>query len=218
MTTKPAHAPATARALLFPSEDPEAALRRLLRVAGVAVSAVSVLGAMPVTNTATIESEAAHAAATLLELDLVGLLIGAWRTEGSLVAAARATVATPGSEERVQLKTQRITWTRRPWIDVIVDGVHLHPINLELRLDFDVTEMEAEVRGGRLVDLKSGYCKVQATLGIEGHELPTRSGSLDLPVVVPVGSGVPLLSKAEVAQARAAARARDDQADPDQRS
>jgi hypothetical protein len=138
--------------------------------------------------------EATTAAAGLVDFSLTDLLVAGWRTHEELIAAARRTVAAPASTELVDLAEHRVTSTDRPYVNVFLDGDCVATIHLELSVTFDVSAMLAGVRRGRLVELHSGRCDVTATLSVEGDDVATRRGHLELPGVITLGDGIPLLT------------------------
>jgi hypothetical protein len=129
----------------------------------------------------------------LLNLDLVDVLMMAWRKHAALVAAARRTTAAPGSSEVVDLATHHITVTQRPYIDLLCDEMRVGRVQIELQLDFTVAGLVAVVRAGLLVAVQTGHCTIAATLLIEGEQVATRSAHLDLPLAVRLGAGIALL-------------------------
>jgi hypothetical protein len=66
----------------------------------------------------------------------------------------------------------------------------------ELCVEFVVRGLVATVRQGHLVAFRSGSCEVTATLAAEGRRLVTRQAQLQLPRVIRLGDGVPLLRDA----------------------
>ena len=138
----------------------------------------------------------------LLNLDLVDVLMTAWRKHAALVAAARRTTAAPGSSEVVDLATHRITMTQRPYIDLLCDEVRVGRVQLELQLGFTVAGLVAVVQGGLLVAVQAGHCTIAAALLIENEQVATRSAHLDLPLAVRLGAGIPLLPGHEPAASR----------------
>lgn len=142
------------------------------------------------------------AAADLLNLDLVDVLMTAWRKHAAVVAAARRTTAVPGSSEVLDLATHHVTVTQRPYIDLLCDDVRVGRVQLELRLDFTVAGLVAVVRAGCLVAVQAGHCTIAATLLIENEQVATRSAHLDLPLAVRLGVGIPLLPDHEPAAPR----------------
>jgi hypothetical protein len=134
--------------------------------------------------------------ARLLDVDLIGVLVSAWRTHHDLTSAARRTLAVPGSTELVPLAEHQITSATHPYITVSVDGNHVATIQLDLSLLFDVKALLAGIRDGRLVALHSGHCDVTATLAIDQAEVISKHTRLELPGVIPLNRGIRLLGAA----------------------
>ena len=138
--------------------------------------------------------EAGAAVTGLLDVDLIGVLVSAWRTHQDLVSAARRTLAVPGSTELVALAEHQITSAMHPYVTVSVDGYRVATIQIDLSLLFDVKALVAGIRDGRLVALHSGHCDVTATLAIDQSDVISRQARLQLPGVIPLGHGIQLLS------------------------
>jgi len=132
----------------------------------------------------------------LLDLDLGGLIVGGWGKYADLTAAAKRTIATPDSTEVLEVATHRITSTHRPSVELLVDDVHVATVRFELGVAFVVKGLVATVHHGQLVAL-SGGCDVTATLAAEGRELVKREAHLELPLVLRLGDGIPLLHGVE---------------------
>jgi hypothetical protein len=126
-------------------------------------------------------------------LDLGDLVVGRWRKYADLTAVAKRTIAPPDSTEVVKLATHCINSTHRPFVELLVDDIHVVTVSFELCIEFVVRGLVATVRHGHLVALRSGSCDVTATLAAEGRQLVTRQAQLQLPVVIRIGDGVPLL-------------------------
>ncbi len=138
-------------------------------------------------------SEATTQAAGLLDIDLISLLVAGWRAHHDLAAAARHTLAAPGSTELVDLATHQITTSQQPSVTVLVDGHRVATLQLDLSVVFDVSALGAGISAGRLVALHSGRCDITATLAIQGTTVITRQAHLELPGVIPLGPGIRLL-------------------------
>jgi hypothetical protein len=169
-------------------------------VAGHPLVSAQVAGNLPalerlpqVTRDAAIR-EAGAAVAGLLDVSLIGLLVSAWRTHHDLTTAARRTLAVPGSTELVPLAEHEVTSTMHPYVTVFVDGYQVATIQLDLSLVFEVKALLAGIHDGRLVALHSGHCDVTATLAIDQTDVVSRQASFELPGVLPVNSGIRLLS------------------------
>ena len=171
---------------------PEAAGQPLLsaQVAG----DLSALDRLPqVTRDAAVR-EVRSAVTALLDVNLIGVLVSAWKTHHDLISAARRTLNVPGSTEVVPLADHQITSAVHPYVNVFVDGIQVATIHLDLSFLFDVKAVLAGIRDGHLVALRSGHCDVTATLAIEQTDVASKQISFQLPGVVPLNPGIRLLS------------------------
>jgi len=128
-----------------------------------------------------------------LDLDLGELVVAGWCQFADLTSAAKRTAAVPGSVEVVDLATHSITWTHNPQIDVLVNDARVATVHFELSIRFTVKGLVATVRYGRLVSFSSGGCKVTGTLAAESRQLAQREAQFQLPLLVRLGDGIPLL-------------------------
>jgi hypothetical protein len=128
-----------------------------------------------------------------LDLDLGEFVVDGWCQFADLTTAAKRTVSAPGSVEVVDLATHSITWTHNPQIDVLVNDARVATVHFGLSIRFKVTGLAATVRYGRLVDFSSGGCEVTGTLAAEGRQLAQREARFQLPLLVRLGDGIPLL-------------------------
>jgi len=179
--------------LTGPGKDfPEVAGQPLLsaRVAG----DLPALDRLPqITRDAAI-GEVRSAVTGLLDINVIGVLVSAWRTHHDLTSAARRTLVVPGSTELVPLADHQITSAVHPYVNVFVDGIQVATIHLDLSFLFDVKAVLAGIRDGHLVALRSGHCDVTATLAIEQTDVASKQISFQLPGVVPLNPGIRLLS------------------------
>jgi hypothetical protein len=186
--------PSTTLDLLFsPGEDAPGALARQILPAGAGGDLGRALENLPTVTRQAAIREATTAAAGLLDVDLIGLLVAGWREHHDLTAAARRTLAAPGSTELVDLATHQITTTQQPSVSIMVDGHRVATVQLDLSVVFDVSALVAGISAGRLVALHSGRCDITATLAIQGTDVLTRRAHLELPGVVPLSPGIRLL-------------------------
>jgi hypothetical protein len=184
----------TAAAVLFGDASPDAAAARLSGGKnGRGVTAK--LNIEPALQAAA-HREIAMAASGLLQIELVDLLVAGWRKYEDLLAAARRSLASPGATELVKLATHRVTANEHPYVDLLVDGAKLATVDLELLVVFDVSLLIAAVRSARIVALHSGRCDITASLAVDGAEVATGHHVVDLPLVVTLGDGIPLLATA----------------------
>jgi hypothetical protein len=143
-----------------------------------------------------VRAELARSVQGLLDLDLGDLLLTGWRKWTVLTAAARRTHDRPGTSEVVGLAEHTTTVHQRPTVDLLVREIRLATLHVDLAVEFTVHGLAATVRGGRLVALTGGSCTVTATLAVEEHTVAKRTGEIRLPLLVRVGSGIPLLRTA----------------------
>ncbi len=193
MTTAVPPVPPTALALLFgPAADSPDAIARRIASADPARLGRALEGLPKATREAAVR-EVAAAAGSLLDVNLIDILVAGWRKHQELTFAARRTLAVPGSTELVQLATHRVTETQLPYVSVLVDDHHVATLNLDLSVVFDVSALLAGISAGRLVALHSGHCDITAALALEGTDLVTRQIRLELPGVISLGRGIRLL-------------------------
>lgn len=140
-----------------------------------------------------VSNQIATAANGLLDVDLGDLVVAGWCQFADLTAAAKRTAAAPGSVEVVELATHSITWTHNPQIDVLVNDARVATVHFELSIRFKVKGLVATVRYGRLVGFSSGGCEVTGTLAAAGRQLAQREAQFQLPLLVRLGDGIPLL-------------------------
>ena len=174
--------------------------RGLPEVPGQSLLSAQVAGNLPaldrlpqITRDAAVR-EVRAAVTGLLDVNLIGVLVSAWRTHEDLTSAARRTLAVPGTTELVPLAEHQITSVMHPYVTVFVDGYQVTTIHLDLSLLFDVQAVLAGIRDGQLVALHSGHCDVTATLAIEKTEVASKQVRFTLPGVVPLNPGIRLLS------------------------
>jgi diguanylate cyclase (GGDEF)-like protein len=193
--------PHTALSLLFGDDAPGLAIHRLWDgETGAGVKSALVEVAPILQKAAKVEITAR--AVELLQFDLIGMLVTGWRKYEDLVAAALRTVASPGSTELVQVAQHRVTATVCPYVDILVGEADAATVHFELSVVFDVSLLATSISSGRIVALHSGNCDISATLLAEGTEVASGREHVDLPVVVSLGQGIPLLSAHAAEEAR----------------
>lgn len=100
-------------------------------------------------------SQIASLAHDLLDHDLGGLAVAGWRRHAALTEAADRTKASPGSSEVVGLATHRITSVHRPYIELLLNDVHIAKVRFGLQVEFLVRALVATVRDGHVAALGS---------------------------------------------------------------
>src|SRR6266545_4841280 len=176
--------PLTASAFLFYGEDTGHALARALDEHRVLGSLDTALGLVAQTTREAAGDQVATVAHGLLDLDLGDLVVAGWRKQGELAAAAERTAANPGSSEVVELASHRISSVHRPFVELLINDVHLASVNFELDIEFVVKALVVTVRNGHVVSLHTGACDVAATLAAEGLQLGSRRAHFELPLII----------------------------------
>ncbi len=192
MTTTVQAGPGTAANLLFgPGANAAEALAQQILSAPTGLD--QALERLPEATRHAAVREAAAAAAGLLDVDLDGLLLAGWRAHRDLTGAARRTLAVPGSTELVDLIRHQVSVAQEPSVAVLVDGRQVATIQLGLSVDFDISALVAGIKAGLLVAVHAGTCDLTATLAIQGTDVLTATSHFDLPGVIRVSPGIPLL-------------------------
>src|SRR5262245_32746169 len=89
--------------------------------------------------------EVTIATAALLDVELIDMLVAGWRAQPDLTAAARRTLALPGSAELVDVAAHQITTAQHPSVHVLVDSVRVTTLQLDLSVSFDVSAVLAAI-------------------------------------------------------------------------
>jgi hypothetical protein len=216
MTATATTQPRTAVRLLFgEDQDTGQAMAQTLSDNAVLRPLDTALGVLSQPLRRAVDHQVASAASGLLDLDLRDLMVAGWRKQGDLAAAARSTAAKPGTSAVVELASQRISSQHRPFVDLVVNDVHVATVNFQLDIEFLVRALVATVRDGHVDSLDVGSCEVAATLAAEGIRLGSRRARFDpllvvqLPLLLRLGGGAdPLPYGAKSPSARSRARRR----------
>jgi len=176
--------PLSASVFLFERQDTGQALAEALDDHGVLRSGAVVARLATRIARQAAEDQIGAVADGLLNLDLGDLVIAGWRKQERLAAAAQRTAANPGSAERIELATHRISSIHRPSVELLLNDTHLTEVNFELDVEFVIKALEVTVREGRVVSLHAGECDVSAVLAAEGIRLASRQRTYELPLVV----------------------------------
>ncbi|MFK0253660.1 hypothetical protein [Streptomyces sp. NPDC090445] len=140
-----------------------------------------------------VESELARVVNGFLELDVFSLLGHGWAKHSELRAAAHRTRLSPDVPELVALATHSITSAHHPSVELLVDGAPVSTVEVELTVVFHVRALVAAVEGGRLTEVHSGQCDIEAKLAVRQIPVAARQGRLALPLGRRLRSPVELL-------------------------
>jgi hypothetical protein len=207
-TTQPT-SPLSASVFLFgEGEEGVAAIAKALDDEGVVASLRSVLTKLSGPGLRAVGDQIATVTHDLLDIDLGDLLTAGWRRFDDLVDAARRTVTAPGSREVVDLVTHTISSSHHPRIELIVDDIKVATLGIDLDLAFTVKGAVATVHGGRMVALHTGDCYLVGTLSAQGRQLAAQERDVQLPLLLHLGDGIPLLTSTTAAPATAPGQVR----------
>jgi hypothetical protein len=205
MTTLVATQPQTTLALLFGATEDH--VEALVEALGEQHTLRSIAAVQHLSHACwqAAEGEIASVARGLLDLDLGDLVLAGWRKYADLIAAAKRTLADPDTPEVMELASHRVTSTHHPSVDLLLDDVRVASVRFELTVEFLLKGLVTTMRAGRLVAVSGGSCDVTATLAAEGSQLAKREAHLQLPLVIRLGDGIPLLHAGEATGAMALA-------------
>lgn len=196
MTPLQVDSPRTVLDLLFPpGGDHSVAVVPDLLPPGASKDLDRALQGIPATLRTAAVHETIGAAKGLLNADPISFLVSGWQKHREVIAAARRTVASPGSVELVDLATHEITATQHPAINLLVDNRQAATVELGVSVVFTISALIAGIRGGRLVAVHSGRCKVTGTLAVQDTEVISRQVAFELPGIIPLGRGIALLAE-----------------------
>lgn len=195
MNTTTPTAGVTARALLFGDTDLVSSLEKT----GVATTLSEELDGFARTTREEAIRQVGKVTSDLLDLDLTQLVLNAWSTHAELKAAGERTLRSPDSEELVDLVSHEVTFDDQPSIDLLVNGQQIDTVHLTLSLTVDIDALTAIVKGGRLIGVRVGRCRVDGRLSIEDKCVADRRAELQLPFSLRLGSGLSLATGREAA-------------------
>jgi len=118
------------------------------------------------------------ALASLLNIDEAKALLTGWNKHQEVKQAIAHTAATPGLEEVVSIYEHRIHSTYHPTVKVFVDQAEVHTFVFDLKVNFTIEGAAVTLKEGRVTNVRSGRCQVEATLECLGETL--RKWTLDL--------------------------------------
>lgn len=185
----------------------DATLGRRLTEAGTAQAVLDAIpGRLSGPAREALSAELTAAAGGLLEEDLGAILLSGLLGYRGLVAAARETAAEADTTSLVTLDHHLIQVTSEPRIEVLVDRRQAYELELTLSVRFTVRGLAATVRAGRLTHVRIGECAADVSLSWAEETLVRHRDVVDAPLVIRLGSGLPVPQATDEDQARGTAR------------
>jgi hypothetical protein len=114
------------------------------------------------------------ALASLFDMPIGNVLIGAWHDNRLVQEACNRTRAQPGTRQDVYLLTSEVTCTHHPQIDLDTAGCRMTLLTLELKLDLTINSLVVDVTGGHVVAVGPGTADVRASLRVGRTVLAER--------------------------------------------
>ena len=143
----------------------------------------------------------------VLDDDLADVLLAGWRRHRTLRTAAQQTVQPPGSEQVVVLAEHQVTFERKAKVEIRQDGQVMLGVPVDVRVVFDVVEVSALVRVGRLMELRAGRSTITGKVDIAGQPLPDLRTRIPLTRLIRLGQrGFPLIEAPAAPGSRSGAR------------
>jgi hypothetical protein len=197
ITTEAGHAvPATSSWLLADDKHARDEMKRVVENLGEEPTPEShKLALLGKIGRAVVEERLVDALREALDDSLADLLVGGWRSHHALLAAARETAGSPGTEEVVKLAQHTVRVSQSPSVDVEVEGVRLATVHAELELAFAVVDAVGVVRDGRLLAVRTMPMKVDADLSVQGVPIAHEHATLDLRGEIVFDPGIRLISE-----------------------
>lgn len=181
------------RAILFKDEDATKSLGEAFEASGVTRAISAFLGAISSASQSAVGVEVAATVVKALSLGLADVLISGWRKHRALIEAAEQTIAALGARAVVELAGHRIKFVHTLRIDILVDRTKLTDVEVEIGVTADLDVVCGVVAAGRLVTVRSGRAQGAVEVVCLARTLASAPFSIDLPVEIDLGGGIPLV-------------------------
>jgi hypothetical protein len=103
----------------------------------------------------------------LLDISVLDVMLGAWKTRGDFRKHVRASAADPTKTLVVPLGTHRIASEHRPSIEVRSEGRLLAKLHFPVEVAFEVEAAQLTLRGGTVTEIRTGELKARGTVKFE---------------------------------------------------
>ena len=135
------------------------------------------------------------AATGLLNQDVTDIFGNAWRKHETIRNAAEATVAQPGTERKVNLATHAVSFAHEPCVELWIGDRKIATVTLQAQLELLIKSFEAVIKAGRLIGVRAGTCDIDASLTVSGMPVAQRQMTLQLPLMLRLRNGWPLVDE-----------------------
>jgi hypothetical protein len=142
----------------------------------------------------------------LLDLNVVDILLGGWKTQQDVREQLRATAADPSRTVVVSLARHTIESSHIPSIELRAHGRALLQLSFPIELAFQIEAVELTLRAGDVREVRSGEVKVRGTVKLEGTVILERElSAIALPGRIVLGADAPPTPAGQAAPLSAAA-------------
>src|SRR6185436_30243 len=100
----------------------------------------------------------------LLNIEVADVVVGAWRTRSALLKAAHETVAQPGLQRQVVIKSFSFPWDYEMDTEVTFNQAAIATLTFVLAFEAELTAVSAIVKAGRIIRLEGGAGVAWGTL------------------------------------------------------
>jgi len=183
------------RTVLFEDPSEAAATVTAALVGGKPGEEISgALGRMPDAAKKAVLDRVGTAASGLLEQSLTDVVGAAWSKHTALRDAAVATLAEPGAFREVELATHTVSFAHNPAVELRVGDSAIGTVTLQISVEMQIKGLKAVVRRGRLATINAGSSDIVGSLKLMDSRVAERRLTLELPLDLPLGNGIPLLA------------------------
>lgn len=110
----------------------------------------------------------------LLDISVIDVLLGAWKTQAEIRAGLRESAADPARTIVVQLARHAITSEHRPAIEVRAAGRAIATLHFPVDVAFEVEAVQLTLRRGEVAEIRSGRMQTRGTVKFESVVLFER--------------------------------------------
>lgn len=184
MTTAPVASNPTIESLLLGDPlggptDPGAALAAPLQTPAMVAMVAARLPAMASSSHRAVLDALAGVLGQLGAEDVRDVLVRAWQAHSAMTEAAHASRTDPANPRVVELLAHRVTYAKRPVVELLLDGRRVGQLSVEMLLVFQVTSLAAAWQAGRLASLRFGRIELVASVAVEGVTVAKRRAEMD---------------------------------------
>jgi hypothetical protein len=127
----------------------------------------------------------------ILDLDVVGVLLGGWKKYRQLQQYRDATKYPPDETVLLSLAEHAISSSHHPKIEILAEQLLLARLEFTITLALKLEGIVLKVRGGKIREICAGRCRGKGTLACAGVSLLEKETEpLELPGRIGLGEGV----------------------------